>query len=224
MNAESEISPSPAVREPLQGRSRASFERMLAAAQQLMTERGSDDFTLTDVSKTGKVSIGSIYCRFDSKDALIHAVQQRESEKIEADQDQAVQDAVTRATDLDSLVALLVDNIAETLRDHAAILRPLMYRASTDPIVANRGKQGYTKLSEAVHGALIARRSEIRHGDPDRAIQSCFRILYASIARYLGFGTAAGSASEGDWQILKEDLGFMCAAFLKSPCARRTAA
>src|SRR5439155_8476116 len=61
-------------REPLQGRSRASFERMLEAAEKLLVERGSDEFTLSDVSKAGKVSIGSIYCRFDSKDDLIRAV------------------------------------------------------------------------------------------------------------------------------------------------------
>jgi len=106
------------------------------------------------------------------------------------------------------------------LRSHAEILRPLMHRASTDPVVAGRGKQGYAKLSEAVHIALTERRGEIRHCDPDRAIQSCFRILYASIARYLGFGAAKGAAWEGDWQVLKEDLGFMCAAFLKAPCTR----
>ena len=220
MNAEVEITSAPAVRQPMQGRSRASFERMLAAAEALMAERGSDDFTLTDVSKAGKVSIGSIYCRFDSKDALIHAVQARFSDTLEADQEKAVRDAEARATDLDSLVALLVDNIAETLRSHAAILRPLMVRATADPIVAARGKEGYARLAAHVERALTARGDEIVHCDPKRAIASCFRILYAAIARYLGFGSATGAAWEGDWQVLKEDLGFMCAAFLKAPCAR----
>lgn len=55
-------------RAPQQGRSKASFERMLATAEELMTQRGSDEFTLNEVAKHGKVSIGSIYCRFDSKD------------------------------------------------------------------------------------------------------------------------------------------------------------
>lgn len=58
---------------PQQGRSRASYERMLAAAEKLMVKRGNDDFTLTEVAKAGKVSIGSIYLRFDSKDDLIRA-------------------------------------------------------------------------------------------------------------------------------------------------------
>jgi AcrR family transcriptional regulator len=220
MSVETETASAPAVRQPMQGRSRASLERMLNAAEALMTERGSDDFTLTDVSKAGKVSIGSIYCRFDSKDALIQAVQARFSETLEADQEKAVRDAEARATDLDSLVALLVDNIAETLRGHAAMLRPLMLRATFDPIVAARGKEGYARLAGDVERALLSRGDEIAHCDPKRAIASCFRILYAAVARYLGFGSATGAAWEGDWQVMKEDLGFMCAAFLKSPCTR----
>ena len=37
-------------RVPLQGRSRASFERMLSAAAKLLIERGSDDFTIADIA------------------------------------------------------------------------------------------------------------------------------------------------------------------------------
>ena len=54
MNAEAPIA-SP-LREPRQGRSRASFERMLAAAEKLMAERGSDEFTLNEVAKTGNLA------------------------------------------------------------------------------------------------------------------------------------------------------------------------
>ena len=46
-----------ALRAPVQGRSKASYERMLVAAEGLMVSRGSDDFTLQEVSKKGKVSI-----------------------------------------------------------------------------------------------------------------------------------------------------------------------
>ncbi|MFC4594405.1 MULTISPECIES: hypothetical protein [Sphingobium] len=41
-------------------------------------------------------------------------------------------------------------------------------------------------------------------------------MIYAAIARYLGFGSATGAAWEGDWEELKQDLGAMCAAFLLS--------
>ena len=61
-------------RRPQQGRSKASLERMLAAARELMLERGSEEFTLQEVSERGQVSIGSIYLRFESKDNLVRGV------------------------------------------------------------------------------------------------------------------------------------------------------
>ncbi len=61
-------------RKPQQGRSKASLERMLSAARDLMIERGSEEFTLQEVSERGNVSIGSIYLRFESKDNLVRGV------------------------------------------------------------------------------------------------------------------------------------------------------
>ena len=61
-------------RKPQQGRSKASLERMLAAGRELMLERGSEEFTLQEVSERGQVSIGSIYLRFESKDNLVRGV------------------------------------------------------------------------------------------------------------------------------------------------------
>ena len=61
-------------RKPQQGRSKASLERMLAAGRELMLDRGSEEFTLQEVSERGQVSIGSIYLRFESKDNLVRGV------------------------------------------------------------------------------------------------------------------------------------------------------
>jgi len=55
-------------REPKQDRSRASFERVLDAATALLAERGYSEFTLQELSRRSKVSIGSIYCRVSGKD------------------------------------------------------------------------------------------------------------------------------------------------------------
>ena len=72
-------------RRPQQGRSKASLERMLFAARELMLERQSEEFTLQDVSARGNVSIGSIYLRFESKDNLVRAVIFNALEEIAAD-------------------------------------------------------------------------------------------------------------------------------------------
>lgn len=216
MNLETPIEPTMLanLREPQQGRSRASFERMLAAAEALLAERGSDDFTLKEVGLRGKVSIGSIYCRFDGKDDLVRAVQARVLERVNAEQLAMVETARREARDLVTLVNQLVESMAEILRGYAEVMRPFMLRASTDALVAELGKRRYAEVADAVYAALLDHRDEIRQPDAERAVRSAYRILYSAIARYLGFGSALGSAWDGDWVVLKEDLARMLAAFL----------
>lgn len=202
-------------RAPLQGRSRASFERMLSAAAKLLIERGNDDFTIADVSKVGKVSIGSIYGRFDSKDDLIRAVQARALADVDADMSAGLNAATLKSNSLDELVSNLIDCLAEVLRKHADIFRPLMLRATFDEVIATVGKRSYAETERQFRETILARAREIHHPDPERAVRSVFRIVYAAIARYLGFGSSTTAAWEGDWQILKEDLEVMSSAFLR---------
>lgn len=208
--------PAALTRAPQQGRSRASYERMIAAASALMRERGSDDFTLNEVAQRGQVSIGSIYNRFPSKDVLIHVVQEMALAALDADQHALIQSASAKADSLDALIKLIVGGLADTLQAHAEIMRPLMGRSTVDPVIAASGKKSYLAVERAVCEALLARRSEIVHPEPERAVLSAYRIMYAAIARYLGFGSAVTAAGEGDWRHLKTDLGRMCSAFLGS--------
>ena len=61
-------------RRPQQARSRASFDRVLAAARDLLARNGYDGFTLMEVSQQAQVSIGAIYGRVAGKDDLIRHV------------------------------------------------------------------------------------------------------------------------------------------------------
>ncbi|MFD2781348.1 TetR/AcrR family transcriptional regulator [Novosphingobium pokkalii] len=205
------------MREPRQERSKASHERMLVAAEEILATGDLDALTLAAVSRRGKVSIGSIYCRFDGKDALLHAVQLRVLDRVDARMLAQIAIAREEARSLGAIVPSLVELMAETLRAYSAWLRPLMQRATFDPVVARTGKASYAATAAAVRAALLVHRAEIRQPDPARAVDSAYRILYAAIARYLGFGSATEAAWEGDWLVLKQDLSRMIAAFLATP-------
>lgn len=203
------------VRVPQQGRSKASFERMLTTAETLMAERGSDDFTLNEIAKLGKVSIGSIYCRFDSKDDLVHAVQVRLLQRVDSDMLLAIAKVREQKLPFARFIPLIVDRIAESLRAFSSEMRPFMLRASNDPVVAALGKGSYGRTATAVRDAFLDHRGSIRHADPERAVEVAFRVLYASLARYLGFGSSSEAAGEGDWTQLKSDLAEMTLAYLR---------
>ncbi|RYD29365.1 MAG: TetR/AcrR family transcriptional regulator [Lysobacteraceae bacterium] len=204
----------PGIRQPQQVRSRASFERMLEAAEALLIERGSDEFALTDVSRIGRVSIGSIYNRFNSKDELIHVVHGRVMERLETEQAKIVMRARSRSNSLDGLVRACIDELAEFLRKNAPIMRPLMLRAAFDRDVQDRGRDSHDLMVESLTTELMSHETQIGHPDPTRAIHSIIRIAYAAFARELGFGMAEAPQGGAPWEELKEDVGSMAAAFL----------
>jgi AcrR family transcriptional regulator len=211
-----------ATREPQQGRSRASYERMLTAAEKLMVKRGNGDFTLTEVSKTGKVSIGSIYLRFDSKDDLIRAVHARVLTRIEHDQNVLLASLQVPHLTLEDFTAKFVEGYAELLKSYSPVMRPIMFRAITDSAVSRAGQSSAEKLSSEVMTMLLQYSDDFGRPDHVRVASSAFRMIYCTLARYLGLGSSPEAANEGNWEELKEDLAIMCAAFLRAP-AHKTA-
>jgi AcrR family transcriptional regulator len=184
-----------ALREPKQGRSRASFEKVIAAARTLMAESGYDGFTLADVVRTSGVSIGSIYHRVSSKDDLLRVLHTRVLEEIEVEQAWIVCADRWEGFSLHQMLPQLLDELAEMLR--------------------RVGRASGKKLAEGFEALLLTRRDAIRHPDPVRAAHACFTTAYATYSRYLGLGSSLDSAGEGDWQILKADVSLMCGCFLQ---------
>lgn len=207
----------PEGRLPLQGRSRASYERMLAAARSLLIERGSDNFTLIDVSRAGKVSIGSIYHRFQGKEELVRAVHARLMQELSAEQRNLIAQFENDPAPFEPFTLRLFHDIAELFSRNARFLRPMMACSNTDPVIAAAGKAGYREFNGAVVALLLQRRAAFGHPDPEAAAEACFRIVYAAVARHFGLGALLPTADEVAWSQLKRDLARMCLAFLKMP-------
>jgi len=200
---------------PQQGRSKASFQRMVAAARALMVERGDEEFTLLDVSKHGSVSIGSIYLRFESKDNLVRTVIGTALEEIAESEKQMLESLLAGSKDLGAFVLGYVNNYAEVLRSNAALLRLAMLRAEHDPLVAGPGKQ-VAERSAAQGTAAILRFSDEIGGDAELKANSAYNIIFAALARELSLGSTGESARQYDWDLLKRELGKMCLAYLRA--------
>lgn len=67
----------PARREPVQKRSRARYERMLASAAEIIAEMGSHAMRMSDVAARAQVAIGSLYQYFPDKAAIIRVLAER---------------------------------------------------------------------------------------------------------------------------------------------------
>jgi AcrR family transcriptional regulator len=190
---------------------------MLGAARRLLIERGSDDFALSDVSRVGRVSIGSIYHRFQSKEELLRAVHRQLMQDLHGEQTAIVAAVRDTAHDLPGMLAMLIDAIAEFLKRNAGALRPMMACANKDGAIAAAGKSSHSELRDLFIAALMTYRGAIRHPDPRAAADTCFKMIYAAVARDLGFEAAHIAADQAEWSSLKANLFDMCTAYLVSP-------
>lgn len=117
-----------AVREPIQGRSKATVEAILEATAQILAERGYAKTTTNHIAKRAGVSVASFYDYFENKDAAVTAVARRMAER-------------TRTHALESAKALMSEPPMQMLRawlgamadfalENAALLRVFVLEAS----------------------------------------------------------------------------------------------
>ena len=70
---------------PLQERSRAALERILTAAERLVSEGTFGSTGIQEITREAGVAVGSFYARFESKEALLVALYSRYLDRIEGD-------------------------------------------------------------------------------------------------------------------------------------------
>ena len=203
-------------RKPRQGRSLASFQRMIDATKALMLESGSDNFTLQDVSERGNVSIGSIYLRFDSKDRLLHAVIAEELQAVIAKERAMLDATLAESSSLGDFLPRYIDRYSAFLEENAPLLRTIMQRASVDPAVSGPGKETARRSADMSVAAILCYRDEIKAHDAEERAAAIFHILFATVARQYGLGSTPESGDPQLWPILKRELAKMALAYLRA--------
>ncbi|MGZ4201838.1 MAG: TetR/AcrR family transcriptional regulator [Thermoleophilaceae bacterium] len=213
--------PEQLIRPPLQRRSQESLERVLQAGADLLLEVGYEGFTLQEVSKRSGVSIGSIYARAPSKEALVLAIYDREMAKVSAANERLRETAQLEGLKGRDLIIALVDLMARSTLEHADILRVFMYRALVDEEIWRRGSERSTELSRAFEEALLEHKDELNHPDPELAIDVAFRMVYNTLVRRVTHGNTFESQRPLSDEDLIRELGEAAADYLLAPALPR---
>jgi AcrR family transcriptional regulator len=69
-------------RPALQARSKVTVEKILASATQLITTRGNDNFTVTEVAQGADVVIGAVYRYFSDRSEIIRMLLERHNNEV----------------------------------------------------------------------------------------------------------------------------------------------
>jgi len=122
------------MRPPRQARSQQTLERLLTAAERLLTERAWDRISVAEIVAAADASVGAFYARFDDKDALLDLLAERYRDDMARFAEQlgaAVRAAPQR--DREQALRNFVKSLVKAHRARRALLRALALRAMLAP-------------------------------------------------------------------------------------------
>ncbi|MFD7923794.1 TetR/AcrR family transcriptional regulator [Streptomyces sp. NPDC059740] len=200
-------------REPQQARSRATLMRVLQAAEDLLVSEGIEELTMTGVAERAGVSVGSIYRRFEGKDQLVVALQERIRERLEENLAGRLR---TAQPSLEGVVEAYTHALAQSFAAKSRVFAALLPARGTD--VMDRGFRVVAVLHRLLREAAEPHLGEIRRTDPRSALDAMARTLIGACVH-----TAARSdrpADEAGWDWYADQLSDMALAYLRTPDRR----
>ena len=204
-----------AVRVPQQMRSRESLERVLAAGIELLRLEGYAGLSIAEVCKRADVSVGSIYARFKSKEALFQALHVRMLEIIDQEQASLFEGLAPATAGTDrSVVETAVERVADHVDRHQALLRVMILRGAVDADTRARGSASSLQLADRFETFLLDNVAAFGVDDPALAVDIAFRILYATLTRRLVSGPTFESRRILEWDAFVAEIGRALSSYL----------
>jgi len=114
-----------------QARSRATRERLLAAAEIVFAEHGYNGARLSDIAEAAGCSVGAVYFRFKDKDALFFAIAESFTTDARANMVALLRDSKGRAPE--DVIRQFVTGAAADFRAHKGLFRAIVERGFDHP-------------------------------------------------------------------------------------------
>ena len=181
------------IRPPRQARSRATLDRLLDAAEQLIAEKGFEDTSVAEVARLAKSSVGAFYARFADKNALIYAVYDRYLEQAMATSDASLDPARWEGASAPEILRAVVRFLVEIYRTQRGLIRAFAVRNHCDSEFAARQGRLSHYVNSQLSALLLARREEITHPDPVRAASFGLTLVFSTLEGTMLFGEMRSS-------------------------------
>jgi AcrR family transcriptional regulator len=176
------------VRPPQQARSQETLDRILDAAEALVTQKGFEDTPVAEIAQRAGSSVGAFYARFQDKDALLHALYERYYEQAIATADAALDPARWEDARIAEILDAVVRFLTAIYREQCGLIRAFVIRTHSDASFQARRERLSHYVSERLSTLLLARRDEISHPDPERAAAFGLAQVFATLESVILFG------------------------------------
>ena len=182
------------IRPPQQARSQETLERLLDAAEHLVSEKGFEDTGVAEVARRAGSSVGAFYARFPDKDALLHALYDRYYEQAIATADAALVPTRWEGARIPEILAAVVRFLVSIYRDQRGLIRAFVIRNHSDADFRARRDRLSHYVSERLSALLLARRAEIAHSDPGKAAAFGLTLVFSTLDSVMLFGELRSGA------------------------------
>ncbi len=177
---------------PKQARSEESLHRILDAAERLIEEKGLADASIPEIVRRAGSSVGGFYARFRDKNQLLRALEERFFQQMAVRVEALTRPERWAGAGVAEIVAACVAELLGTFRERRALIGVFLARAARDPEFMEDGLRFRRGVSQRVVALLLAHRQEIRHPDPELAID---------LGVQLGFGLAHQQVAFGEIRV-----------------------
>ncbi|HEX8640859.1 MAG TPA: helix-turn-helix domain-containing protein [Allosphingosinicella sp.] len=184
----------PALRQPVQDRSRRTLEALLEATEALLADRRFEEISVAEIVLKAGASTGSFYARFASKEALLPALYARYHAELPQRLRRIAATVDLPRLSLAEACRRVVREFAATFEGRLNLMRAIVLYARTrtdelQPLMAERA---------AVHGQLIDMfrpfHNAIRHPDPEAAIRAGLFLVGTTVREAVLFPDAPMAA------------------------------
>jgi AcrR family transcriptional regulator len=169
------------VRPTHQARSQETLERILDAAEEVVSEKGFDNATVSEIVHRAKSSVGAMYARFNDKDSLLVCLHERFCEQAMATTEAALDPARWEGASIGEILAASLPFVVHVYHEKRGLIRAFIVRGSTDLQFAERASRLSRAISERLIALFMARRDEIKHPDPVLAVDFGLRMAFDTL-------------------------------------------
>lgn len=164
------MAPTISAREPRQDRGVKTLRRILDATERLLETKSFEQITVRGILVAARVTAGSFYARFESKEALFKRLWERQQAAMDDLYAPENVKALDHA-DLEERVRFVVRHRLARYRKHRALFRTtiLRNRCGSNPASAD-DRRAYSVSSRRLVRFLMKSSDEIRHPQPEKGI------------------------------------------------------
>lgn len=164
-----------------QARSRETLKRLVSAAARLLDQKGLQGATIPRIAASAGLTPGAVYRRFQDKDALMRTLSLEVLRSNAEHSEKTLTPEAAAGRSLANLARFIVHATLESHRKHAGLLRALHDFGMSHPNAAFRQSMDALEIRnlQCVARFLLTRREEIRHPDPEAAVN--FALLQVGV-------------------------------------------